>query len=157
MVNSLAASVALRTSKKKSPSTWRGVIFVNRLRYLLNKEVDELLCAINDAKTRAISNAVPNGQPTDSTKNTALAQTLAEIDNQRATMQTQVASQLFSSGAGLINAGQGAAGLSGQLYSALVQNDTTQAANTGKAIATLAAALNGKSSNSIGGINISTG
>jgi hypothetical protein len=83
--------------------------------------------------------------------------TLAGIDNQQATMISQVAGQLFSSGSGLVSAGQSAAGLPGQLYSALVQNDTTQAGNIGKAIATLASALNGKSSNSIGGINISTG
>ena len=113
--------------------------------------------AINDAKTKAIANAAAQGQPTDPTKNTALAQSLAAIDNQRGAMQTQVASQLFSSGAGLINSAQGAAGLSGQLYQTLVNNDTTQAANTGKAIATLAAALNGKSSANVGGINVSTG
>jgi hypothetical protein len=111
--------------------------------------------AIQDAKTTAISNAAQQGQPTDPTQNTTLAATLAKIDASRANMQAQVAAQLFSSGQGLINAGQGAAGLSGQLFQALVQNDTTQAANTGKAIATLAAALNGKSSNSIGGTNIS--
>ena len=81
----------------------------------------------------------------------------AIIDNQRGAMQTQVASQLFNSGAGLINSAQGAAGLSGQLYQTLVNNDTTQAANTGKAIATLAAALNGKSSNSAGSVTVSTG
>ena len=113
--------------------------------------------AINDAKTKAIANAAAQGQPTDPTKNTALAQSLAAIDNQRGAMQTQVASQLFNSGAGLINSAQGAAGLSGQLYQTLVNNDTTQAANTGKAIATLAAALNGKSSNSAGGVTVSTG
>ena len=113
--------------------------------------------AINDAKTNAIANAAAQGQPTDPTKNTALATTLAGIDNQRGAMQTQVASQLFSSGAGLINSAQGAAGLSGSLYSTLVNNDTTSAANTGKAIATLAAALNGKSQNSVGGVTVSTG
>lgn len=112
--------------------------------------------AINDAKTNAIANAAAQGQPTDPTKNTALATTLAGIDNQRGAMQTQVASQLFSSGAGLINSAQGAAGLSGSLYSTLVNNDTTSAANTGKAIATLAAALNGKSQNSVGGVTVST-
>ena len=110
--------------------------------------------AIADAKTAAISNAASQGLSTDPTQNTALAQTLAKIDASRAGMQTQVASQLASSGQGLINAGQSAAGLSGQLYQSLVQNDTTSAANTGKAIATLAAALNGRSSNTFGGTNI---
>jgi hypothetical protein len=107
--------------------------------------------AINDAKTRAISNAAAQGLPTDPTKNTALAQSLASIDNQRPQMVTQVASQLFSSGAGLVQAGQSAAGLSADLYKALVQNDTTQAGDIGKAIASLAAALNGKTQANIGG------
>jgi hypothetical protein len=115
------------------------------------QQVDQ---AIQDAKTKAISNAASQGLPTDPTKNTALAATLAGIDNQRAGMISQVAGQLFSSGSGLVSAGQSAAGLSGQLYQALVANDTSQAGNIGKAIATLASALNGKSNNTIGGTNI---
>jgi hypothetical protein len=113
--------------------------------------------AINDAKTTAISNAAAQGQPTDPTKNTSLAATLAKIDASRAGMQAQVASQLFSSGSSLINSGQSAANLSGNLYGTLVQNDTAQAANTGKAIATLAAAMNGKSQANLNGITISQG
>jgi hypothetical protein len=111
--------------------------------------------AISDAKTTAISNAAANGQPTDPKLNTALATELAKIDASEPGMISQVAATLASSGQGLISAGQGAAGLSGSLYQTLVQNDTAQAANTGKAIATLAAALNGKSSNTVGGTNIS--
>lgn len=118
------------------------------------QQVDQ---AIQSAKTAAISNAAAQGLPTDPTKNTALAATLAQIDNQRSAMQTQVATQLFQSGAGLTSQGLQAAGLSGQLYQALVSNDTTQAANTGKAIASLASALNGKSSASVGGTNITIG
>ncbi len=113
--------------------------------------------AIQDAKTSAISNAASQGLSTDPTQNTALAATLAKIDASRPNMQAQVASQLFASGQGLVNAGQSAAGLSGQLFQALVQNDTTQAANTGKAIATLAAALSGRNQANAGGITISTG
>lgn len=110
--------------------------------------------AIADAKTSAIANAAAQGLPTDPTKNTALATTLAKIDASEPQMISQVASQLFSSGSSLVSAGQSAAGLSGQLYQALVANDTTQAANTGKAIATLAAALNGKTNANVGGTNI---
>lgn len=110
--------------------------------------------AIQDAKTRAISNAAAQGQPTDPTKNTALAQTLAGIDNQRAGMVSSIAEKLASSGATLINAGQAAAGLSGQLYSGLVANDTAQAKNTGAAIASLAAALNGRTQTKIGDTSI---
>lgn len=110
--------------------------------------------AINDAKTRAISNAAAQGQPTDPTKNTALAQTLAGIDNQRPGMVSSIAEKLASSGATLISAGQSVAGLSGQLYQGLVANDTAAAKNTGAAIASLAAALNGRSQSTIGGTNI---
>lgn len=110
--------------------------------------------AINDAKTRAISNAAAQGQPTDPTKNSALAATLAGIDNQRPGMVSSIAEKLASSGANLISAGQSAAGLSGQLYSGLVANDTAAAKNTGAAIASLAAALNGRSQTKIGDTNI---
>lgn len=117
------------------------------------QQVDQ---AISSAKAQAISNAAAQGQSTDPTQNSTLATTLAGIDNQRSAMITNVATSLFSSGTSLVNAGQSAAGLSGQLYQALVQNDTTQAANAGKAIATLAAALNGKNGANVGGVNIST-
>lgn len=111
--------------------------------------------AINDAKTRAISNAAAQGQPTDPTKNTALAQTLAGIDNQRSGMVSQIAERLAQSGANLISAGQSAAGLSGQLYQGLVANDTAAAKNTGATIASLAAALNGRTQAKIGSTDIS--
>lgn len=113
--------------------------------------------ALQDAKTSAISNAAAQGLPTDPTKNTALAATLAKIDASEPGMISQVAGQLFSSGSSLVSAGQSAAGLSGQLYSTLVNNDTAQAANTGKAIATLAQALNGKSSATVGNQTITVG
>ena len=113
--------------------------------------------AIKDAKTTAISNAAQQGQNTDPTQNTALAATLAKIDASKPGMQTQVASQLFASGSSLVQSGATAAGLSGQLFRPWSKNDTTQAANTGKAIATLAAAMNGKTNVSAGGVNINTG
>jgi len=113
--------------------------------------------AINSAITAAKSNAAAQGLSTDPTQNTALAATIESIQNQEPILQEQIASQLASTGTSLINAGATAAGLSGSLYSSLVSNDTTQASNTGKAIATLAAALNGKSSTSVGGVNINTG
>lgn len=113
--------------------------------------------AINDAKQTAISNAAKNGQPTDPTKNTALAQSLAQIDNQRAGMTSQIAERLFGSGlslaqigtganqqtaTSLLGAGQSAAGLSGQLYSTLTNLDQKQSEATAKAIAALAQSLN---------------
>lgn len=113
--------------------------------------------AINDAKTAAISNAASQGQSTDPNQNTALATTLAKIEAGKPGLITQVAQQLFNSGSSLIGtgtgigtssagsllgAGAGAAGLSSSLYQSLVQNDQQTAAQTGKAIATLAQALN---------------
>jgi hypothetical protein len=118
--------------------------------------------AINSYKQQAISQAVAQGQPGDPNLNSSLAQTLAGIDQQRATLTANLANTLFSAGSAdisaggalssssaqsLLGAGQNASGLSAQLYQTLVQNDTTQAANTGKAIASLAAALNSKGSN----------
>jgi hypothetical protein len=64
---------------------------------------------------------------------------------------------LVPSGSSLISARQGAAKLSGQLYAALVQNDTTQAANVGKALPRFAPLLNGKSEASIGRTPITIG
>jgi hypothetical protein len=113
--------------------------------------------AINDAITAAKSNAASQGQSTDPNQNTQLAETIANIQNQEPAMISQVASQLFTSGSSLISAGQNAAGLSGQLYTALVQNDTTQSANIGKAIASLAAALNGKTQATLGSTPITIG
>jgi hypothetical protein len=113
--------------------------------------------SIQSAITQAKSNAAAQGLSADPTQNTALATQIQEIQNQAPILQEQIAAQLAGVGTSLINAGAGSAGLSGSLTSTLVQNDTSQAANAGKAIATLAAALNGKSSNSIGGVSINTG
>lgn len=113
--------------------------------------------SIASAIANAKSNAAAQGLSTDPTQNTALATQISQIQNQAPILQEQIAAQLAGTGTSLIQAGAGAAGLSGSLYQSLVQNDTTQAANAGKAIATLAAALNGKSTNSIGSTTISTG
>jgi hypothetical protein len=110
--------------------------------------------SIQSAIASAKSAAAAQGLPTDPAQNTALATQIQEIQNQEPILQEQIAAQLAGTGTSLIQAGAGAAGLSGTLYQALVQNDTTQAANAGKAIATLAAALNGKSNTSIGSTNI---
>lgn len=129
--------------------------------------------AISDAKTTAISNAAKNGQPTDPTRNTSLAQQLAQIDQQKPGMVSKLAETLFQSGtsleqigtgantsaagsllgsgvntnnasaSSLLSGGQNAAGLSGQLYSTLTNLDTQQSKQTADAIAALAKAFNG--------------
>jgi hypothetical protein len=114
--------------------------------------------AVNDAKTRAISNAAAQGMPTDPTKNSVLAQELSSIDAQVPQMTAQVAQQLAQTGTGLISAGTGAAGISSQLYGQLASMDQTQSANTAKAIAALAQSFNtgggGKSGTAIPGTNL---
>lgn len=91
--------------------------------------------SIAEAKANAISNAAGQGLPTDPTKNSALAATLAKIDAQGPILAAQIAQNLLQSGASF-------AGLSDQLYGQLAQIDQTQRASMGKAIANLAAALN---------------
>jgi hypothetical protein len=113
--------------------------------------------AISSAITAAKSNAASQGLSTDPTQNTALQSKIEEIENQRPILQEQLASQLAGTGTSLISTGAQAAGLSGSLYQALVANDTTQAANAGKAIASLAAAMAGKSQATIGSTPISIG
>jgi hypothetical protein len=80
-----------------------------------------------------------------------------QINEQQPILQEQIAAQLAGTGTSLINAGATSAGLSGSLYQALVANDTTQAANAGKAIASLAAAMAGKSQATIGSTPITVG
>jgi hypothetical protein len=113
--------------------------------------------AINSAITAAKSNAAAQGLSADPTQNTALAAEIEQIQNQQPILQEQIASQLAGTGTSLINAGATSAGLSGQLFSTLVANDTTQAANAGKAIASLAAALSGKTQATIGSTPITIG
>jgi hypothetical protein len=113
--------------------------------------------AINSAITRAKSAAAAQSLSTDPNQNTALAKQIQEIQNQQPILQEQLAAQLAGTGTSLINAGATSAGLSGSLYQALVANDTTQAANAGKAIALLAAALSGKSQATLGSTPITVG
>ena len=90
--------------------------------------------AVADAKSHAISNAAQQGLPTDPTQNTALAQSLAAIDQQVPILTAQLGQQLLSSGVQ-------ESGLSSQLYTSLAQIDQTQTTNMGKAIANFAAAM----------------
>ena len=94
--------------------------------------------AVQNAKAAAISNAAHNGQSTDPTQNTALAQQLAAIDAQTPALTAQIGQQL-------LQGGQAASGLSSQTYTTLANIDQTQTQAIGKAIANMAAALSGKS------------
>jgi hypothetical protein len=90
--------------------------------------------AVSAAKANAIANAAAQGLPTDPTRNTALATTLADIDAKAPALIAQLGEQLMTTGVQ-------ESGLSSQLYSTLAQIDQTQTTNMGKAIANFAAAM----------------
>ena len=105
--------------------------------------------AVQNAKAVAISNAAHNGLSTDPTQNTALAQQLAAIDAQTPALTAQIGQELLAGG-------QAASGLSSQTYTTLANIDQTQTQAIGKAIASMAAALSGKTPGvNVGGLNIS--
>lgn len=98
------------------------------------------------AKTKAISNAAAQGQPTDPTKNTALAQQLNSIDQQAVISTAQMGQQLMDEGLK-------STGMASDLYKTLAGIDQAQSANIGKAIANFASSLGGGG----GGINLKLG
>ena len=99
--------------------------------------------ATSAAKAKVISNFASQGQNTDPTQNTALAQTLLQIDQQALISTAQIGQQLMTSGIQ-------ETGLSSDLYKTLANIDQTQTANIGKAIAGFASSISGSG----GGINI---
>lgn len=109
--------------------------------------------AVKAAKTAAISNAASRGQPTDPTKNSVLAQELAQIDQNALTTKSQMEGQLLSSGTQLISAGQNATGLSADIYNKLASMDVAQQNQISQAIANFAKALGGTS----GGVSLKLG
>jgi hypothetical protein len=100
----------------------------------LQASVDQ---AVASAKARAISNAAAQGLPTDPARNTALAATLAGIEQNAVISAAQIGQQLLQSGIQ-------ESGLSAQIYQQLANLDMTQTQNIGKAIASMAAALSSK-------------
>lgn len=99
----------------------------------LSSAVDQANAA---AKARVISNYASRNLPTDPSKNSALAQELASIDQQSVIQTAQIGQQLLTTG---VNE----AGLADNLYQALVGIDQKQSENVGKAIANFASALGG--------------
>jgi hypothetical protein len=88
------------------------------------------------AKATAISNAARNGQNTDPTQNSALAQQLASIDQNAIITTAQVGEQLLQQG---LSESQ----LSSQIYETLVKIDETQRQQIGSSIMSFAGALGG--------------
>lgn len=97
----------------------------------LKASVDQ---AANAAKAHIIANHAANGQSTDPSQNSALAQELAAADQNALVAVGQLGEQLFT-------AGQSEIGLSSQIYQKLIAIDQQQSASQGKAIASFAAAL----------------
>lgn len=97
----------------------------------LKASVDQ---ASNAAKARIIANHAAQGQSTDPTQNSALAQELAAADQNALIAVGQLGEQLFT-------AGQSEIGLSSQIYQKLIAIDQQQSASQGKAIANFASAL----------------
>lgn len=92
--------------------------------------------ATEGAKAKVIQNFANQGLSTDPTKNSALQQQLAAIDQQAIISTAQIGQQLLTTG---INE----SGMASDLYKKLSDIDATQTAAIGKAIASMASALNG--------------
>lgn len=103
--------------------------------------------ATKAAKTQAVSQAASMGLPTDPTKNTALGDRLAQIDQNAVVQSAQLMQQLATTGNSLIQSGLSQAQLQQQIYQSLINTDMQQTKNTGAAIANFASALNSKPSN----------
>lgn len=94
--------------------------------------------ATSAAKARVISNYARNGQSTDPSQNTALAQELNSVETNAVAAMAQAQIQM-------LNTGMNETGLSAQLYGALTQMDRADNANLMQSIANFASALGGGS------------
>lgn len=106
--------------------------------------------AVQAAKAKIIANAAANGQNTNPTQNSGLAQDLANADLNGLAMAGQLETNLATAGTNLINTGLHATGLSSQIYEALIKIDQTNNNQLMTAIAGMAAALSGGTKISIG-------
>lgn len=98
------------------------------------------------AKAKIISNFASQGLNVDPTQNSALAQQLAQVDQQALISTAQIGQQLMQTGLAQT-------GLSSDLYKTLANIDQTQTAAIGKSIANFAAAISGSG----GGLNLKLG
>lgn len=98
--------------------------------------------AAQSAKQTIISNYAARGLPTDPTRNSSLAQELAQVDSRLPAMREQIAGELAKTGAGMVSAGLTAAGISSGVYQSLANIENDQNKQRGAAIANFAAALN---------------
>ena len=113
--------------------------------------------AVQAAKARIIQNHASNGENTDPTQNSALAQELSAADQNGVVMAGQLEQQLFSSGTQLLQTGLRETGLSEEIYETLVKMDQTNNNALMASIASMAAALGGGTRLSIGGQGVTVG
>src|ERR1700722_460669 len=103
----------------------------------------QVTSAVQAEKARIISNHAANGENTNPTQNSALAQELSQADINGLNLAGQLEQQLFTSGTQLINTGLNETGLSTQLYEVLARMDQQDNKQLMQAIASMAAALGG--------------
>lgn len=99
---------------------------------------------IASARARIISRHAESGRPTDPRRNSVLAAELAQAEQQAPILAAQIATQLASTGQGLVNSGLSASGLSSNIYNQLVNQQNQQNQQTQQAITAFAGALNGQ-------------
>lgn len=105
----------------------------------------QVTSAVNAAKAQIIANHAANGQSTNPTQNSALAQELAQADINGLSLAGNLEQQLFNSGTQLLQTGINETGLSTQIYQTLVGMDQANNQQLMSAIASMAAALGGGS------------
>jgi hypothetical protein len=104
---------------------------------------DQVQQAAQAAKQQIISNYANRGLPTDPTKNSPLAQELAQVDAKLPAMREQIAGTLATQGGSMVNAGLQATGISAGVFNNLANLETAQNTARATAIANFAASLNG--------------
>jgi hypothetical protein len=107
--------------------------------------------AVQAAKARIIQNHASNGENTNPTQNSALAQELSQVDMNAIAQAGTLEQQLFSAGNQLLQTGLSETGLSEQIYESLVKMDQTNNNQLMASIASMAAALGGGTKIQIGG------
>ena len=107
--------------------------------------------AVQAAKARIIANHAANGENTNPTQNSALAQELSQVDLNGIAQAGTLEQQLFQSDTQLLQTGLSETGLSEQIYETLVKMDQTNNNALMASIASMAAALGGGTKIQIGG------
>jgi hypothetical protein len=104
---------------------------------------DQIQQAAQAAKQQIISNYANRGLPTDPTKNSTLAQELAQVDARLPAAREQLAATLAQTGSSMIQNGLQATGIQSGVYQTLANLQNQQNQQRAAAIANFAASLNG--------------